>query len=111
KSGMKDGMKVLAALTITVALILATLAVYLCLTRRRHGSNGKGDYIILYVTLIVCIHYLLQIIFFFQKYRTPAFKIEGDPEVPYADIVISVRGASTPDISQALYLNSTDRNE
>lgn len=119
KPGMNDGMKVLAAVTITVALVLAALAVYLCLTRSRQGCNGKdqqppvnmpksskasGKTVPLSkgptpkqserVTL-----------------RLPTPETEGDPEVPYADIVISVRGASTPDLSQALYLNSADRNE
>ncbi|XP_020773745.1 uncharacterized protein LOC110154141 isoform X2 [Boleophthalmus pectinirostris] len=119
KSGMKDGMKVLAALTITVALILATLAVYLCLTRRRHGSNEhqpsvnmskskspKASSRTVPLNKDPTSKQSERVIL-----RIPTPEIEGDPEVPYADIVISVRGASTPDISQALYLNSTDRNE
>ncbi|XP_055081960.1 uncharacterized protein LOC117380447 isoform X2 [Periophthalmus magnuspinnatus] len=119
KPVMKDGMKVVAAVTVTVALVLAALAVYLCLTRRRHGSNehqssvnmsksnspkassrtmplNKGP------TSKQSERVMLRI---------PTPEMEGDPEVPYADIVINVRGASTPDISQALYLNSGDRNE
>ncbi|KAK7882548.1 hypothetical protein WMY93_028722 [Mugilogobius chulae] len=121
KSGMNDGMRVLAALTITVALVLATLAVYLCFTRRRRDCNGKENQFQSAASMPnsskasstnllsnkgpsskQCERVVLRI---------PTPELEGDPEVPYADIVISVRGASTPDISQALYLNSTDRNE
>lgn len=38
------GIKVLATVTVAVAMVLAALAVYLCLIRNRQSWNCKGDY-------------------------------------------------------------------
>lgn len=40
------GIKVLATVTIAVAMVLAILAVYLCMSRKRQRRSVKGDYII-----------------------------------------------------------------
>lgn len=43
-TGEFTGIKVLATVTVSVAMVLAALAVYLCLNRNRQSWNGKGDY-------------------------------------------------------------------
>lgn len=43
-TGEFTGIKVLAAVTVAVAMVLAALAAYLCLNRSRQNWNGKGDY-------------------------------------------------------------------
>lgn len=49
KPGEFTGIKVLAAVTVVVAAVLAALAVYLCLNRNRQNWNGKGDYKMLHI--------------------------------------------------------------
>ncbi|MEQ2260031.1 hypothetical protein XENORESO_021049 [Xenotaenia resolanae] len=44
--GEFNGMKVLAAATITVATVLAVLAVFLCVNRNRQIWNGKGERVV-----------------------------------------------------------------
>lgn len=41
-TGELSGIKVLATVTVTVAMVLAALAVYLCLSRQ--SCNCKGNY-------------------------------------------------------------------
>lgn len=36
---------------------------------------------------------------------------ESDTEVPYADIMITVRGSSTPELTQVCYLTAGDQQE
>lgn len=43
-TGEFTGIKVLATVTLAVAIVLAALAVYLCLNRSRQSWNCKGDY-------------------------------------------------------------------
>lgn len=47
-TGEFTGIKVLATVTVAVALVLAALAVYLCLNRNKQSWNGKGDHRILH---------------------------------------------------------------
>lgn len=35
----------------------------------------------------------------------------SDTEVPYADIMITVRGVSTPELNQVVYLSPGDQNQ
>lgn len=35
----------------------------------------------------------------------------SDTEVPYADIMITVRGVSTPELNQVVYLSPADQNQ
>lgn len=47
-TGEFSGIKVLATVTVAVAMVLAALAVYLCMNRNRQSWNDKGDYKILH---------------------------------------------------------------
>lgn len=47
-TGEFTGIKVLATVSVAVALVLAALAVYLCFNRNRQNWNGKGDHKILH---------------------------------------------------------------
>lgn len=35
----------------------------------------------------------------------------SDTEVPYADIMITIRGVSTPELNQVVYLSPGDQNQ
>ncbi|XP_070685964.1 uncharacterized protein [Pempheris klunzingeri] len=104
--GEFDGIKVLASVTVAVAMVLAALAIYLCLNRSRQSWNCKGELVVSRsgspplstqserVTL-----------------RIPTPDNESDTEVPYADIMITVRGVSTPELTQVGYLAPGDQKE
>eukprot|EP00064_Thunnus_orientalis_P004279 superscaffoldBa00000385_g4290 len=92
--GEFTGMKVLATVTVSVAMVLAALAVYLCLNRSRQSWNGSLSTQSERVTL-----------------RIPTPDNESDTEVPYADIMITVRGVSTPELTQVGYLTPGDQKE
>lgn len=111
-----DRIKILAAVILPVALVLAALAVYLCfIQRRQHCNEHPPD------NMLSAQQRASKIIPQNKGpnstpserviLRIPTPENESDPEVPYADIVINIRGASTPDLSQALYLNSADHSE
>ncbi|XP_055369804.1 uncharacterized protein LOC114868708 isoform X2 [Betta splendens] len=111
--GEFTGLKVLATVTLAVATVLAALALYLCLNRNRQSCNGEPaetrfgssppSHIVLSpgkgsmqnekVTL-----------------RIPSPDNESDTEVPYADIMITVRGVSTPELTQVGY-SAADNKE
>lgn len=115
---INEGMKILAAVTITVALVLTALAVYLCLNRSRQRSNGKDQPLVAMSRSRQPSNTTLppnkgpsstqsdRVVL-----RIPTPDNESDTEVPYADIVISIRGASTPELTQAVYTNSGDEAE
>ncbi|KAM3616135.1 uncharacterized protein V6R79_012933 [Siganus canaliculatus] len=90
--GELTGIKVVAAVTVAVAVALAALAVYLCLSRNRQCWNCKGQQST-------------------ERMRIPAPDDESDTEVPYADIMITVRGVSTPELTQVSYLSPGDQKE
>lgn len=46
-----------------------------------------------------------------DPYHFFATDSESDTEVPYADIMITVRGISTPELTQVGYLAPGDQNE
>ncbi|XP_064880719.1 uncharacterized protein LOC115137127 isoform X2 [Oncorhynchus nerka] len=108
--------KVLATVTVFVAAVLAAVAVYLCMSRNRY-CKGKPDVICTGTTsregssvgrsttgacLTNCERVALRI--------TPA-DCQSDQEVPYADIMITMRGASTPELTQISYLAPGDHRE
>ncbi|XP_035647207.1 uncharacterized protein LOC118396923 [Oncorhynchus keta] len=108
--------KVLATVTVIVAAVLAAVAVYLCMSRNRY-CKGKPAVICTGTTsregssvgrsttgacLTNCERVALRI--------TPA-DCQSDHEVPYADIMITMRGASTPELTQISYLAPGDHRE
>nr|XP_015807032.1 uncharacterized protein LOC107380343 isoform X1 [Nothobranchius furzeri] len=106
-----EGIKVLASVTVMVAVVLAALAIYLCVNRNRQNCNGKGEPI----TSSSCSPQSKHAIFLPVKgtlsaqsekvtLRIPQPDYESDTEVPYADIMITVRGVSTPELTQVGYL-------
>ncbi|CAN9511366.1 unnamed protein product [Ophioblennius macclurei] len=114
--GESIGIQVLATVSVFVAMILAALAVYLCVNRQhwtckeesssfRSGSSQQQEVVFMplkgtpsaqseRVTL-----------------RLPPPNNEDDTEVPYADIMITVRGVSTPELTQVNYSASGDQRE
>ncbi|XP_054598668.1 uncharacterized protein [Nothobranchius furzeri] len=111
KTETKNGIKVLASVTVMVAVVLAALAIYLCVNRNRQNCNGKGEPI----TSSSCSPQSKHAIFLPVKgtlsaqsekvtLRIPQPDYESDTEVPYADIMITVRGVSTPELTQVGYL-------
>ncbi|XP_076002035.1 uncharacterized protein LOC142995037 isoform X2 [Genypterus blacodes] len=116
--GDLTGIKVLATVTIVVAIVLAALAVHLCVNRNRQSWNEE---LVLPMSASpsapphgVCspapgsssTHCERVIV------RIPTPDNESDDtEVPYADIMITVRGVSTPELSQVSYLTPGDQKE
>ncbi|XP_040902798.1 uncharacterized protein LOC121187565 isoform X2 [Toxotes jaculatrix] len=112
--GEFTGIKVLAAVTVAVAMVLAVLAAYLCLNRSRQSWNGEP------VVSRSCS--TSHAVFSPVKgslsaqservtLRIPTSDHESDTEVPYADIMITVRGVSTPELTQVGYLTAGDQKE
>ncbi|PWA20395.1 hypothetical protein CCH79_00003814 [Gambusia affinis] len=89
--GQFNVMKVLAAVTVTVAMVLAALAVFLCVNRNKPIWKGRG-------TLSTQSEKITL--------RIPPPDNDGDTEVPYADIMITVRGVSTPELTKVGYLGT-----
>ncbi|XP_054598669.1 uncharacterized protein [Nothobranchius furzeri] len=109
KTETKNGIKVLASVTVMVAVVLAALAIYLCVNRNRQNCNGEP------ITSSSCSPQSKHAIFLPVKgtlsaqsekvtLRIPQPDYESDTEVPYADIMITVRGVSTPELTQVGYL-------
>ncbi|XP_047248288.1 uncharacterized protein LOC124884413 isoform X4 [Girardinichthys multiradiatus] len=109
--GEFNGMKVLAAATITVATVLAVLAVFLCINRNRHIWNGERVVSRSYShqppnAALQPVKGMLSTQSEKIILRIPPPENEGDTEVPYADIMITVRGVSTPELTQVGYLGT-----
>ncbi|XP_047248286.1 uncharacterized protein LOC124884413 isoform X2 [Girardinichthys multiradiatus] len=110
-TGEFNGMKVLAAATITVATVLAVLAVFLCINRNRHIWNGERVVSRSYShqppnAALQPVKGMLSTQSEKIILRIPPPENEGDTEVPYADIMITVRGVSTPELTQVGYLGT-----
>ncbi|XP_070762138.1 uncharacterized protein [Enoplosus armatus] len=97
--GEFTGIKVLATVTVAVAIVLAALALYLCLNRSRQSWNCKGEPVVSRSGSPLPPHAVLS----------P--DNESDTEVPYADIMITVRGVSTPELTQVGFLTPGDQKE
>ncbi|KAJ7990479.1 hypothetical protein DPEC_G00300740 [Dallia pectoralis] len=108
------GVKLLAAITVMVAVVLAFVAVYLCMSRNQYvkgksavGQRTKEGSAVARQTSTGtfptnCERVAVRI--------TPA-DCQSDQEVPYADIMITVRGSSTPELTQISYLSPGDHRE
>ncbi|XP_041797211.1 uncharacterized protein LOC121609604 isoform X2 [Chelmon rostratus] len=114
--GELSGIKVLATVTVTVAMVLAALAVYLCLSRQ--SCNCKGEPVLSRSGSPLPPHSVLSPVtgpLSTQSERVtlriPTPENESDTEVPYADIMITVRGVSTPELTQVGYLTPGDQKE
>ncbi|XP_050921461.1 uncharacterized protein LOC108886398 isoform X1 [Lates calcarifer] len=95
--GEFTGIKVLAAVTVAVAMVLAALAAYLCLNRSRQNWNGKGEPVLSRSSSPLPSHRVLLPVkgsLSTQSERVtlriPTPDNESDTEVPYADIMITV---------------------
>ncbi|XP_061576301.1 uncharacterized protein LOC133442349 isoform X2 [Cololabis saira] len=120
-AGEFTGIKVLASVTVTVAMVLAALAVYLCVNRNRQNRNGETRQFRTrspqpsYAAVLPVKGKLST-----QSERVtlsipppgkmiPPKDDDSDTEVPYADIMITIRGVSTPELSQVSYLATGER--
>ncbi|XP_037632391.1 uncharacterized protein LOC119492094 [Sebastes umbrosus] len=116
--GEYPGIKVLATVTVAVATVLAALAVYLCLNRNRQSWNDKGEPVVSRPGSPLPLHAVpspvkgsLSAQSERVTLRIPTPDNESDTEVPYADIMITVRGVSTPELTQVSYLTPGDQKE
>ncbi|XP_030008442.1 uncharacterized protein LOC115431889 isoform X2 [Sphaeramia orbicularis] len=114
--GEFNGMKVLAAVTIAVAMVLAALAMYLCLNCSRQSWNGQPLVSMAgsprpSPTVLPPVKGSLSTQSERPTLRIPTPDNESDTEVPYADIMITVRGVSTPELTQVGYLNCGEQKE
>ncbi|XP_078099913.1 uncharacterized protein LOC144512826 isoform X2 [Sander vitreus] len=116
--GEFTGIKVLATVTVAVATVLAALAVYLCLNRNRQSRNDKGEPVVSRSGSPLPAHAVpspvkgsLSTQSERVTLRIPTTDNESDTEVPYADIMITVRGVSTPELTQVGYLTPGDQKE
>ncbi|XP_042343092.1 uncharacterized protein LOC121943597 [Plectropomus leopardus] len=116
--GEFTGIKVLATVTVAVAMVLAALAVYLCLNRSRQSWDDKGGAVVSRSGSPLPTHAVpspvkgsLSTQSERVTLRIPTSDNESDTEVPYADIMITVRGVSTPELTQVCYLTPGDQKE
>ncbi|CAJ1065493.1 uncharacterized protein LOC117942071 [Xyrichtys novacula] len=116
--GEFTGTKVLATVTVTVAMVLAALAAYLCLTRSRQSWNCKEEPFGSRSGSPLppeAAHPTMKGPQSAQSERVtlriPTPDNEEDTEVPYADIMITVRGVSTPELTQVGYQNHDGQKE
>lgn len=114
--GEFTGIKVLATVTVVVATVLSVLAVYLCLTRNKQSWNCKGEPVASRSGSPLPPHSALSPAKGSAQservtVRIPTPDHESDTEVPYADIMITVRGVSTPELTQVTYLTPGDHKE
>lgn len=112
------GIKVLATVTVAVATVLAALAAYLCLKRNRQSWNCKDEPLRSRSGSPLPHHTVHSQVKGPQSTqservapRIPTPDNESDTEVPYADIMITVRGVSTPELTQVGYLSPGDQRE
>ncbi|XP_063762759.1 uncharacterized protein LOC134880023 isoform X2 [Eleginops maclovinus] len=116
--GEFTGIKVLATVTVAVAMVLAALAVFLCLNRNRECWHDKGEPGRSMSGSALPLHAVpspVKATLSKQSERVtlriPTPDNESDTEVPYADITIAVRGISTPELTQVGYLTPGDQKE
>ncbi|XP_072247834.1 uncharacterized protein [Leuresthes tenuis] len=114
--GEFTGIRVLATVTVVVAMILAALAVFLCLNRNRQNWNGKGEPVVSRScspqppkAALSPVKGTLSTQSERVTLRIPPPDDESDTEVPYADIMITIRGISTPELTQVSYLATGER--
>ncbi|XP_010727939.3 uncharacterized protein LOC104918024 isoform X1 [Larimichthys crocea] len=112
------GIKVLATVTVAVATVLAALAIYLWLSRSKQCWNCKGEPVVSRSGSPLPPHSVVSPVkgpLVTQSERVtlriPTPDNESDTEVPYADIMITVRGVSTPELTQVCYLTPGDQKE
>ncbi|XP_029964389.1 uncharacterized protein LOC115400554 isoform X2 [Salarias fasciatus] len=119
QSGESTGIQVLATVSVLVAMILAAVAVYLCVNRQHWICKGeplgvrqgcfrppqRQDDVLTPVTGTPSAQSERVTL------RIPPPDVEDDTEVPYADIMITVRGVSTPELSQVNYTAAGDQRE
>ncbi|XP_058490516.1 uncharacterized protein LOC131462949 isoform X2 [Solea solea] len=112
------GMKVLATVTVAVALLLAALAAYLCLNRNKQSRHSKGELAVSRSGSTLPSPASLSLMMGSASapservaLRIPTPDNGSDTEVPYADIMITVRGVSTPELTQIGYLAPGDQKE
>ncbi|KAG7238703.1 hypothetical protein INR49_031219 [Caranx melampygus] len=118
RGGEFTGIKVLATVSVAVAMVLAALAVYLCLNWNRQSCNSKGEPVLSRPSSPPASHAVLSSVkgsLSTQSERVtlriPTPDNESDTEVPYADIMIAARGVSTPELTQVCYLTPGDQKE
>ncbi|XP_014903422.1 uncharacterized protein LOC106956860 isoform X1 [Poecilia latipinna] len=111
--GQFNVMKVLAAVTVTVAMVLAVLAVFLCVYRNKPIWKGRGQQVVSKSSssqspsdVLLPVKGTLSTQSEKITLRIPPPDNEGDTEVPYADIMITVRGVSTPELTKVGYLGT-----
>ncbi|XP_040041939.2 uncharacterized protein LOC120824873 isoform X2 [Gasterosteus aculeatus] len=108
------GIKVLATVTVAVATLLTALAVYLWLSQKRQNRNVKGEPVVSRSGSPLLLHAAPKPVkgslsIQSERVRIHAPDNESDTEVPYADIMITVRGVSTPELTQVGYLAAGDQ--
>ncbi|CAL8351058.1 unnamed protein product [Lota lota] len=103
-TGEVTGMNVLQRVIIIVAMALVGLAVFLLVKCKRKGKV---------ITLILCIVMNCNIAIDSFRRLLLSFHPDGqsDSEVDYADIVITVRGASSPELTPICYGSQEDQTE
>uniref|UniRef100_UPI0037E92E48 uncharacterized protein n=1 Tax=Semicossyphus pulcher TaxID=241346 RepID=UPI0037E92E48 len=115
--GELTGVKIIATVTVVIATVLAVLATYLCLNWSRQNWNCKGepDRSRSCSPLSPHVGHPVKGPQSTQSdrvtLRIPTPDNESDTEVPYADIMITVRGISTPELTQVGYLTPGDQKE
>ncbi|XP_020510202.2 uncharacterized protein [Labrus bergylta] len=116
--GEFTGIKVLATVTVAVATVLTALAAYMCLNRNRQSLSCKGPPVGSRSGSPLPPHAVCLPVNGPQStqservtLRIPTPDSESDTEVPYADIMITVRGVSTPELTQVGYLTPGDQRE
>ncbi|XP_039985884.1 uncharacterized protein LOC120791522 isoform X2 [Xiphias gladius] len=114
--GEFTGIKILATVTVAVAMVLAALAAYLCLNRSRQSWHGesvvsRSGSPLPYHAVLSPVKGSLSTQSERVTLRIPTPDNESDTEVPYADIMITVRGVSTPELTQVGYSTSGDQKE
>ncbi|XP_035478154.1 uncharacterized protein LOC118298983 isoform X2 [Scophthalmus maximus] len=114
--GEFTGIKILATVTVSVAMVLAALAAYLCMNRNRQNWNGEP--VVSRTGSPLPCHGVLSPVMGSVStqservtLRIPTPDNDSDTEVPYADIMITVRGVSTPELTQVGYLTPGDQKE
>ncbi|CAF97493.1 unnamed protein product [Tetraodon nigroviridis] len=110
--GDVTGIKALASVTVAVAVVLAVLAGYLCLSRNKQSCSCKGEPGLSATDVPVTIGTANSLVKGERvTLRIPTPDNDSDTEVPYADIMITVRGVSTPELTQVGYLSTGEGKE
>ncbi|XP_037322573.2 uncharacterized protein LOC119214967 isoform X1 [Pungitius pungitius] len=112
--GEFTGIKVLATVTAAVAALLAALAVYLWLSQNKQNPDDKGEPFVSRSGSPLLLHAAPKPVkgslsIQSERVRIHAPDNESDTEVPYADIMITIRGVSTPELTQVGYLAAGDQ--